>query len=398
MRGAFALVSGVLGWMVVGSAFADDALALTTARLAEAEREGAYASSIVEPAVAVATLQQSSGEHRAAMSHLRRAIHLRRISEGLDTPSQIPLLERLLNSHLEVGDAEAAANTQEQLFELRLATATNATKRLKAVQQYAEWHRERYLSGAGSRPYLHLLAMHGAHAQELERMLSDPAADTAVHLEHLYGQLRVEYLVSDYREGRTAGLQMHAGEGGTAAFAAMTDLEGERFRLMRKNNYRNGRATVERILEVLDARGEPSTAEAARARIALGDWHMWWNSPALAIANYREAWRLYSEDDDPGTVPESLFEQPVALPVEPMSASTRSPQDAARHARARVRFSVSRLGEARTIQLLDLKSSHDDGADVVMQRMLKGSRFRPVLENGDAVAARDIERTFSIRY
>lgn len=57
MRGAFALVSGVLGWMVVGSA------------------------------VAVATLQQSSGEHRAAMSHSRRAIHLRRISEGLDTPS-----------------------------------------------------------------------------------------------------------------------------------------------------------------------------------------------------------------------------------------------------------------------------------------------------------------------
>lgn len=100
---------------------------------------------------------------------------------------------------------------------------------------------------------------------------------------------------------KLASLPAPAGEGGTAAFAAMTDLEGERFRLMRKNNYRNGRATVERILEVLDARGEPSIAEVARVRIALGDWHMWWNSPALATANYREAWHLYSEDDDPGT-------------------------------------------------------------------------------------------------
>ncbi|MEQ8516894.1 MAG: hypothetical protein RIC38_14940 [Chromatocurvus sp.] len=382
----------------MASTIADDSLAVSAVRLAEAEREGAYAVAIVEPAVATAALQQASGNHRTAIDHLRRAIHLRRIAEGLDTPSQIPLLERLLNSQLEIGDTAAAGIAQERLFMLRLGTAVDPVQRLKAVQQYSDWHRERYLSRESARPYLHLLAIHGAHGREIERLVSDPGADTSVQIAHLYGQLRVEYLVSDYRGGRTPVLQMHAGEGGTAAFAAVTDLEGERFRLMRKNNYGNGRATVERILDILERRSEPSIAEAARARIALGDWHMWWNGPALALANYRKAWHLYSEDGDPFTDPDSLFERPVVLPVEPLSTSRFSAEDPARHARARVSFSVSRLGEARTIRLLDIDASHDDGADIVMQRMLRGSRFRPVFENGDAVAARGIERTFSISY
>lgn len=392
-------VCGVAYLLGLAPALGVEPLSETAARLHEAESKGAYAAAIVEPAIATASLQQAAGDHLAAVTHLRRAIHLRRINDGLDTLSQIPLLERLLESQLGMGADLDADVTQARLYQLRLQATEAHTDRLRAIRQYTDWHRKRYLSGGSVRSYRHLLAMHGAHAREIDRLVSAPESDAMALVPHLYAQLQVEYLVSDYQGGRApAGLQFRAGQAGTGAHAAVTDLEGERFRLMRGNNYRNGRATVERILEIVDAWPEASAADAARARIALGDWHLWWNSPGLAIRRYREAWEVYANDGDPATAPGSLFDAPVALPAAAVAGIPRSPGDVVREARARMRFTVSRLGQARGIEVLEIDASHDDGAHLVMHRMLKGSRFRPVLENGDTVPARDIERTFSIRY
>ena len=108
----------------------------------------AYDPVRVDAVLAEAGALRAAGRHRDALRGYRRAIHLTRINEGLDTPVQIGLLERVLESQLALGLREAADGTQENLYRLRLRHAAGPAERLAAA--YSDWKRERYLGGAGT--------------------------------------------------------------------------------------------------------------------------------------------------------------------------------------------------------------------------------------------------------
>ncbi|MHA7817450.1 MAG: hypothetical protein ACX93N_13310 [Pseudohaliea sp.] len=364
---------------------------------------GAYTAALIEPAGDLGRALQARGDHREALPYLRRAIHLARVNEGLATPTQLPLLERVLASQLALGDRDGAAGTQRYLLRLRLANAPDEAARQAAVAEYADWQRGRYLAREGFETYRFLVDLRAVNERELERLeaaeaAGTPAADLA-RLPYLRDMLRTEYLVSRYEGERKETIRMRAGSSANRSYAPSQSLEAEDFRLLRKYNYRGGRQLAERIIEIHRAQPEPDRAALARALLDLGDWHLWWHQPGSALRSYREAWNLYANDGDPATDPAALFPAPRELPVaSPFFTAAPPPDEHLEPAEGQARFKVNRLGQARDVELAVLEARDAEAARTALYRMLKEFRFRPVLRGGDAVESGELTRRYSYRY
>jgi hypothetical protein len=367
------------------------------------EKAGAYTAALIEPAGDLGRALQARGDHREALPYLKRAVHLARVNEGLATPTQLPLLERVLASQLALGDREAAAGTQRYLLRLRLANAPDEAARQAAVAAYADWQRGRYLAREGFDTYRFLVDLRLLNEREIERLeaaeaAGQPGADLA-QLPYLRDMLRTEYLVSRYEGERQETIRIRAGSSANQSYAPSQSLEAEDFRLMRKYNYRGGRQLAERIIEIHRAQPEPDRAALAKALLDLGDWHLWWHQPGPALRSYREAWDLYANDGDPGTAPAALFPAPRELPVaSPFFTAAPPPDEHLEPAEGEARFTVNRLGQARDVELAVLEARDEAAALSALYRMMKDFRFRPVLRGGDAVDSGGLTRRYRFRY
>lgn len=75
--------------------------------VSELEAEGgAWAPALQQELFGLGLAYQRDGRHAEAVTTLSRAEHLTRINEGLYSSSDLPILERLIESHATLGDWE----------------------------------------------------------------------------------------------------------------------------------------------------------------------------------------------------------------------------------------------------------------------------------------------------
>jgi hypothetical protein len=63
-----------------------------------------------------------------------------------------------------------------------------------------------------------------------------------------------------------------------------------------------------------------------------------------------------------------------------------------------VSLGITRDGRAREIEILEQQPPEDVGARVVLYRLLKEIRFRPVVREGSAVPFASLERVYRYQY
>jgi tetratricopeptide (TPR) repeat protein len=359
---------------------------------------GAFDPGLVEPQLRLANLLQRAGRHREAIVHYRRAIHVQRINAGLSVAEQLPLLEGLLGSQLALRDYPSANATQERLFRLRKTNAASAQGYLQAVRAYGRWKCARFLRDRGQGSFRELVDIYLAHDDELRRLQAQAPDDALLEVPHLYERMQLEYLISNYQGERWTGARSNTGGAAAVGYESGGDLAAERFRLLRKHNYRNGRKTLERAVALIQSRSPADSAGNARALIALGDWHMWWNQVAPALHSYRQAWDVYQSDESESTQAESLFTTPRVLPEASPFFFADESDPAVDRVSALVRFDVTRHGEATHIEFLEVEAVDDRSARAAVYRMLKASRFRPAVRDGDAVEFTGLVRRYAYNY
>lgn len=359
---------------------------------------GPYSPDLVEPLHTLGQSLQAAGRYREAIRHYRRALHLVRVNQGLYDPAQLPLLEAVAESLVALGDLPQADRTRDYLFRVQQATYAPASPEMfQAAARHAEWKRSSYLAGYGFDTFRRLVEMHRTH-DEVAGALAEADPYDASQLPHLYRRMRAEYLVSRYEGEQDPVFKVRASGVSGERYAVSTDLDFEDFRLLRKHNFRNGRMTMEQIIDVLEHQPDAAPEELARAHVALGDWFMWWDQPARALGAYEAAWAVQAAAS--GATPE-LFGEPVELPADRVFQPTLPVAEGGLNARARVRFDVSRLGQIRNIEFLEVETEpaeKRETARLALYRLLHDFRFRPILRDGEAVAARGIEREYRFEY
>ncbi len=354
--------------------------------------DGPYGAALSETLQDAGNYFYSRGDYRNAIAYWRRSVHLTRVNEGLYTERQLPTLQRLLDTYLDLGDFESADEVQSYLWHLsRQHHEPGDLEWIEASLAWVDWQREQWLRAPNPekpKPLLTLWRLLDRQSRE-----TDEKKLTLEQLEPLvYGQLDLLYVigVSEFGMDRESEMMMGRAYGGQNQ---EPNIDRSQIQVLQEAAYGRGRKRLEELAERMGEAG--NAVGQARALKALGDWHMWYNSPMRAGERYRESWQLVTEAGDLVTR-SRWFAQPVELPAGGVLwVGPGSPDSHAASAVINARFTVTARGRVENLKA-EAQDPEAKGKATRLYRMLRGGRFRPRMADGDTVDTEDFFREYRV--
>ncbi|MEM0955704.1 MAG: hypothetical protein AAGI24_16300 [Pseudomonadota bacterium] len=359
---------------------------------------GPYGPGIAETVEDAGRYFLSRGDYNTAIQQWRRAVHLIRVNDGLYSQRQLPLLERLLETYLALGDYERADETESYLHFLSQKNyAEDDSEQLQATLRWLNWQRQQWLRNPDvtqPRLLLQQWRMLTELVKERDAEESTLAKLTLAEREALVqAQLSVLLLASatDFGLDRETDLLMGSRMGDRPQQLTMEETQ---IRNLQESGYSRGRGRLQRLL----ARQRKGGDKAAQARtlLALGDWHIWFDSPGRAAERYRESWDLLTETGDVEQR-QRWFGAPVELPENGVFwAGPGTLPEYEAQALLQIQFDVTPQGRVRELALIDTPEQESGRASVLLRQM-RSMRFRPRLADGEAVITPDVVRSYRVR-
>ena len=366
-------------------------------RLEKQERlQGPYSPTLVPALRSLGASFFEGQQFGDAIDTYGKAIHLLRVNEGLGTLSQAGLVEQVIEAQIEVENYIAADNQQAYLFQIRSANLPPGSPEMRvSVEQYADWHRTAYLAELDRYRYPRIVALIDLYSEMMSAVASANEGFDRTTLPYLEGKLKTQYMLSIYPGETEVGLQAGAKQKDEVD---LPDLTKMRFKRFQDNNYRYGHQTIQQLRAVIANDSTAAPRDLAEVQVALGDWYQWHSRYSQAIRTYSEAWAMMAEQPGGADWLRATFEDPLELPSQVVFQPGRMPLRTSRETEVKLRFTVSRHGEAKGIEILFPEREENQPAVTRAYKYLRDMRFRPRLRNGKIVAANDVERTYNIRY
>lgn len=347
------------------------ALTQLQAQITSLESEhGAYSPVLPEQLLSLGLALQDTGQHREAAATLRRGAHLARISSGLYTQAQLPLLEAEIRSLRALSHYPEVDERQTWLHRVQLRSLAPGIQRAMALVSHADWQREAYLHGIDEEPVHRLPQMWELNRQALNEVLAAEGDRSPSLLLPLRGMLQAQYLIAD--------LQWQGGPGLYDGYRIVERGPGDqRPTGYRRESFRQGVALLEAMRELWLGQTGPDSVESARALVMLGDWQQWHGEHQQALASYRQAIAELARN---GTAQarremDELFSAPVPLPdlagVDQFAPVPRRPEGD-----ILLEFAISAEGKVVELARRDA-SGQASGVAHRLMRKLRRTPFRP---------------------
>jgi hypothetical protein len=333
-----------------------------------------------------------------AIRAFSRGIHLARVNGGLNTPTQISMLEQLIATHVRRGDYAAADKQQAYLYRIKSRGQQHAgnDELREATLRYADWMRGVYLGDIDYQRFPRLVGISDLYDQAIDDVITAQGDKSLELLPYLQGKIELSYLVSVYPGEQETGFR--AGMGQMAGFDVASEAQ-LRFWRLQEHNFRYGLQALAHKEKVVTAQPNATADDRASARLAIADWHQWHRRYAPAVRIYKETWAMRTAEGGAEAWLTKTFEEPLELPVETVFNPGAVPLGTTNLAEVDIDFAVSRHGEAVDISIAtDATGENAKSAINRGYRYLRSVRFRPRLEEGRVVAASDMHRTYKIRY
>ena len=353
----------------------------------------AYDPAIAELSEDLASRLIQIGQYDDALVAYRRALHVLRINEGLDSERQIPILEQIVETHYRSGDQESAGKALDRLsfvydqnfgvsdpqlvpnlvargnWHLNASSYSSANTTLKHLQEaYNAYSRVAFITSAHGLPY----------DSEVYNVLS-----TTVYRIALHGQV--------FRPDQTSRFDVRSRTSLRESLAREQQNTGN-------TAYRRGKIQLKNALAHANASGNPE--HKIKALVQIGDWEQLFRKRFSAKQYYLEAYSYLAQLTDDSEL-HAFFDQPQILPdydsvdrlVEPASAKTASIQ---------VSLGVSPWGVPKNVKLI----TDPDQAEQALPRNLVAERvavrrtssavYRPRIVDGETVEATDVIQTINV--
>lgn len=346
----------------------------------EAEYD-AYDPAIAELNLDIADRLAERGNFSDAIVAYRRALHVTRINEGLETDRQIPILERMVNTHQNLGEFELAIQHMDRLTTVYFkAYGEESPELIPHLEERGKWHLSAYHQGLGKSDLKHLVHAHNAYDQirEIREKLGlgyDP---------ELYGSLSaVNFSLAQYygtAEESSSELGQFSNDAPSASgFAG--------------NSYRRGKSQLE--LGLSQAKESTNPGDEVQALLLLADWDQLFKKRFSAREKYLEAYQMIA-----GLSPEhklyGLFNKPRRLPDFDVSSivSTRVKTDVTP---VSLTMDITAWGVSRNIQV-----NNDEGKDKNRAAERSAVRsayrtiFRPMIIDGLPVSTTGVSQTLIV--
>lgn len=356
-------------------------------------RFGPYAPGLSEQLLGLGAAYQQQGLHAQAAEVFKRGVHVARINDGLYGESQIPLLERLIESLVASGDYESADERQFYLYRVQAAVYGKQSEEMSlAMLERAEWERRAYYMSLGDTSFMRLLRMWELYSNVLRNVANSEGNLSPQLLRPLEGLLETQYMISSYVVEPQAGFS--AGPQPDTNYA-----EESRFSMIRVSNYKQGQSVLKAMRDVYSYNEKEGSAKPLEALVRLGDWHLWHQRRDTAIEVYKQAWEEMGSLEDGESLRLKFFGRPTQLPALPdMTPAPVPPQVVSGH--VVVSYSISPVGRIKNLEVLsneplDEEAEERDGKSVPVLRSIRRMLFRPQFDSGEPVQIDDIQKRYA---
>lgn len=349
----------------------EDAIALL-----ESEH-GAYSPVLPERLLSLGLALQQEERHAEAAAVFKRGTHLARVSSGLYSTDQLPLLESEIRSLHALADYHAVDARQRYLYRVQERALQDPGQRAIALLQQADWQRQAYLLRLDEEPGQRLLQMWEFNRLALNDILQVEGETSTQLLQPLHGMLQAQYLIAD--------LQWQDGPGFSSGQGFAESATRPRVGSYRKDNYKKGMAVLKAIYDLERIHSERNPAAPARALTMLGDWMLWHGEREEAVALYRQAIGELAGNTDAQQVAVELFANPVALPAV-AGLDQHQPLPRIDDGDILLEFAVTADGKVTGLSRVDDNDEANGFANRLMRKLRK-TPFRPRfdLETGEPV-------------
>lgn len=357
-------------------------------------RDGAYAPGLTEPLLALGTALTKRQRYAEAAGVLRRGVHLARVNDGLYSPTQIPLLEGEIATHMAAGNYAEADKRRGYLLRIQRRVLPSGEEYAAQLMRHAQWQLEAYQRDIEVLPGWRLDSSHDLYNQAAADIVKREGENSPNLAAPLLGLLKTRYLVTDHdRAVERQNIQVYD------LSSSRQEQEEKRRRAIQQVQSRNYTQGL-RILARLNSLDKPPEADAAtplppeQLLTLLGDWHLYHGRRNAAFTAYRAALSELAQHADAQMRRARIFGDPTALPdVDGM----RTLPAAATHDEGDIllEFGVSSRGRAFGIKRLDTHGQFNSAA-TRLQRKLKKTVFRPRFEENNPVETIEIVRAFDV--
>jgi hypothetical protein len=350
---------------------------------------GPYHGGLSQHLMTLGENYQSRGNHDDAAEVFRRAMHVSRIGEGLYSLSQVPMLERLIESNVASGDWESASESHHYLYWLhRRNFGEEDPRMLPVITKLSNWHLNAYALDVGSGLFQHLINAHNLYSMAVSIIDQNYGQNDLRLVGALRGLTVSNYYLATYQASSAKKTDFEAGFGNSKSNAD----EKARLEQYILNSFSSGKRAISRIRNVYAANPESPAEAEIQAQIELADWNLLFNRWHTAMDMYQQAYDNLAANEETKSKAQEFFGRPIALPDLPLlKGNLDTANDAQEY--VLVKFDVTPNGRARNIEILESYPEDSVRNRSRVRKALKASKFRPRFENGaPAITERMVHR------
>ena len=348
---------------------------------------------LAEPWMLLGDAYMQAGSPQAAATAYEQSIHITRVNLGLFTPEQLESVHRqaaLLNA---MGDIEGATDREEYALVLQRRKFGQQSDLLPALHRMADWYIT--VSKPAEARYIYDEAIH--------ILKGNPQAQPDL-LVHAYLGLAASYLME-----RFPPRGFYQNDDSEFAWQA-PDSRLSRWNLSQGMFFgpaNRALLSAETLLRAQDSDSKDTKEKLTEVLVRLGDLNILFEKWSTANSWYRAAFELWSASTDPDNpsngvdVPalEKWFEEPaplhLPLPTE-IGRIENYPPERIDLGHITLAFSLSSHGKVGQVETLEMHPKRF--RDLRFRRVLRESRYRPLVQEGRAVRAERVVHRHEFLY
>ncbi|MES3008340.1 MAG: hypothetical protein V4751_11280 [Pseudomonadota bacterium] len=312
---------------------------------------GPYDQRLIEPLASLTRMLIESGNHDDAVPLLDQQLQIHRISNGLYSAAQIPVVQTLLELRSAAGEWNSVTDTLQYLAWVYQRDETlSPSEQLAGIKALGAWHLRALGNDAQEREAFHLTELSNMEEQATDIATTHYGAGSVALAPYLYDEAlastyialaimmtsetsqELMLLTEGIRSRPLRGSDLPPGRGLTEI--EIEDQYGSRASTVIERSFKNNMAkSLQKLKEVRELYAQSGNLEAeGMTVIAMGDVALMRqqyenkpghfagarrgsSTPGPALEYYREALALFEEAGIPPELVEALTRCPVLLPI-----------------------------------------------------------------------------------
>ena len=380
----------------------------------EAEH-GVYDPVSGEYLLALGLFYQRQDKHEQAVAALERALQIKRVNEGLQSDSQLAILEQLVESNIAIADWDAVDSNYQQLLWISKRNYDASDPRLlPALDRVARWKLKAYKESLLDGGALNTIGASEKLFRDTIEILETQYGEHAPGLiQALYGraltnyQYAIEVANTPQDEFQGAGNPtrtqlvcriLSTPDGGSRRVCNTIRTPDPNYYASRARNKEFtldqrllsvGKA-LQRIVNIHEEHPELPDASRAKALVHLGDWNMLRGRKSTAFRHYKSAYQALAQNDQHQQLLDELFSAPQDLPALKLPLPELDEKlQAQKTTTVLASFDVSSNGRARNVTIIESAPPDATSARRRAKQTIRGRVYRPRFENGEPAETLD---------